>query len=198
MIREHLDRWQSVKNATMTTISKEAGSYPSTHWKKKLLISEHSPIRKILISWRWDSLKSWGSVHIVRHKYGIEHFVSSRRTDRTGIDRNALRQDELVSHEFEANAQAIINISRKRLCLTASPETVDAWKEVLKDVKNREPELFYVSVPECVYRGGCSQSVTPEHACGYWKAIKIAAKANDVDLLDIESRYDFYSEVRDI
>lgn len=151
----------------MTTINKNTGKYPDRDWKIKLLISEHSPIRKLKLSWKWDSIKSWVSVHFVRHKIGIDHWVSTRRTDRTGIDRNALRQDELVSHEFEANAQAIINISRKRLCSSASLETRTAWKEFLVEVKKVEPELFFVSVPECIYRGGCSEF----HNCGLYKSI---------------------------
>lgn len=94
----------------------------------------------------------------------IEHFVSTRRTDRTGIDRNALRQDELVNHECEANAQAIINISRKRLCSCASPETREAWRNFLDEVvAPNEPELRSVCVKECVYRGFCPEMFP----CGY-------------------------------
>ena len=74
-------------------------------------------------------------MHFVRHKHGIEHWISTRRTDRTGIDRNELRQDELVTHEFEANAQAIINISRKRMCFQASKETREDIEKIFKHRK---------------------------------------------------------------
>lgn len=169
VIREYLDRWQSIKNATLNTISLNKGSYPDSEYKRKLLISEHSPIRKLTFGWRWEELKSWVSVHITRHKIGIDHFVSTRRTDRTGIDRNALRQDEHVNHECEANAQAIINISRKRLCHCASLETREAWKMFLDEVvKPNEPELYSVCVKECVYRGFCPEFKT----CNYHKTDK--------------------------
>jgi hypothetical protein len=37
----------------MTTISKEAGDKePSHEWKRKLLLCEHSPIRRGTISWK--------------------------------------------------------------------------------------------------------------------------------------------------
>ena len=165
-LREYYDRWQSIKNATLNTISLNKGAYPDSEYKRRLLMSEHSPIRKLTFGWRWVDIKSWVSVHICRHKFGIDHFVSTRRTDRTGTDRNELRQDELINHECEANAQAIINISRKRLCHCASPETREAWKKFLDEiVKPNEPELHSVCVKECVYRGFCPEFKT----CGYHK-----------------------------
>lgn len=168
-LREYYDRWQYIKNATLNTISLTKGSYPDSEYKRRLLMSEHSPIRKLTFGWRWEGIKSWVSVHLTRHKIGIDHFVSTRRTDRTGVDRNALRQDEKVNHECEANAQAIINISRKRLCHCASPETREAWKLFLDEiVKPNEPELYSVCVKECLYRGFC-----PEFkSCGYHKTKK--------------------------
>lgn len=159
----HEDTWEIVKNATMNTIGKKAGKYPDSQWKQKLLLAEHSPIRLIRFHWRWDNLPSWVSVHFVRHKVGVEHFVKSQRTDRTGIDRNELPQGALVSHECEADAQALINISRKRLCNCASPETRVAWQLVKNEVKKVEPELAKCMVRECIYRGFCPEMF----GCGY-------------------------------
>lgn len=169
VIREYFDRWQSIKNATLNTISLNKGSYPDSEYKRKLLMSEHSPIRKLTFGWRWEGIKSWCSIHITRHRIGIDHFVSTRRSDRIGLDRNALRQDEPVNHECEANAQAIINISRKRLCHCASLETREAWRMFLDEiVKPNEPELYSVCVKECVYRGFCPEFKT----CNYHKTDK--------------------------
>ncbi|MGL6132355.1 MAG: hypothetical protein ACRCZ9_12155 [Fusobacteriaceae bacterium] len=163
-VREYYDRWKHVKNATMNTISLNTGKYPDTTYKRGLLLSEHSPIRKVTIGWRWVNIKSWVSVHFTRHKIGVEHFVSSRRSDRANVDRDALRQDERVNHECEANAQAMITISRKRLCHCASTETREAWLMVKEMIGEIEPELASVMVRECVYRGG----MCPEmKCCGY-------------------------------
>ena len=165
-LRNYKDNWQDVKNATMNTIGKDKGAYPSSDWKRRLLLSEHSPIRKLHIGWKWSDLKYWVSVHLVRHKYGIEHFVSTQRTDRTGISRDEMPQNSLVNHECEANAQALINISRKRLCSCASPETRQAWQQVKNEIALVEPELASVMVKECVYRNGlCPEMFT----CGYNK-----------------------------
>jgi len=161
---EYNDRWAEVKRAARTTINKSGtGSAPTDVWKKTILLAEHSPIRKIRFSWRWENLKSWVSVHFVRHKFGIEHWVSTQRSDRTGIDRDKSPQDTPVSHECEANAQALISISRKRLCNQASPETRKAWIEVKAEVGKVDPVLCSVMVPECIYRGFCPEF----HSCGY-------------------------------
>jgi hypothetical protein len=149
----------------MTTIHKEKGTYPSTEWKKQILLSEHSPIRKLRFSFKWYDLLSWCSVHFCRHKIGIEHFVRTQRTDRTGTDRNELPQGSFVEHECEANAQAIINISRKRLCNCASKETREAWKAFLETIKDIEPELYGACKKECVYRGWCFEF----SSCNYHK-----------------------------
>lgn len=161
---EYSDVWRKVKRAARTTISKDGeGAYPSDSWKKTILLAEHSPIRKIRFEWKWKNLKSWVSVHFVRHWLGIIHWVTTQRTDRTGKNRDEARQDALVSHECEANAQALIFISRRRLCAQAASETRKAWQEVKAEVEKVDPVLASVMVPECIYRGFC-----PEFkSCGY-------------------------------
>ena len=159
--------WRDVADSARTTINKEEGiKEPSSDWKRKILLAEHSPIRKLHISWKWYDLLSWVSVHFVRHKIGIEHFVRTQRTDRTGIDRNDILQGALVEHECEADAQALINISRKRLCFQASKETREAWLSVLESIKDKEPELYRCCVPECVYRGFCPEM----KSCKYYES----------------------------
>lgn len=158
--------WRDVADSANTTINKEAGTKePSSQWKRRMLLCEHSPIRQILIKCKWYELKYWISVHFVRHKFGIEHWVRTQRSDRTNTNRDELEQSNLVEHEFEANAQAMINISRKRLCNQASVETREAWKEVLESIKEDQPELYSVCVPDCIYRGWCYEF----KSCGYHK-----------------------------
>ena len=156
--------WRDVADAARTTIRMGAGTKePTSAWKRRILLAEHSPIRKLLVSWKWGNLPYWVSVHFVRHKYGIEHFVSTQRTDRTGEDRTVKQQDAPVEHECFANAAELMFISRRRLCSQASPETRAAWKMVIDALAEKEPELASCCVPECVYRGFC-----PEFkSCGY-------------------------------
>jgi len=142
--------WRNVVDSARTTLGMDNSiKDPSPLWKKRILLAEHSPIRQLIIKWKWVDLKYWVSVHFIRHKIGIEHFVKTQRADRTGINRDELAQESLVDHECIANAQALINISRKRLCYRASPDTMQAWKALLKEIEKKEPEIVKVCVPEC-------------------------------------------------
>lgn len=150
--------WRDVADAARTTIGMDPGTKePSDTWKKKMLLAQHSPIRLLQFRWRWTDLPYWVSVHLVRHKFGIEHWVRSQRTDRTGISRDELPQNAPVTHECLANAEAIMFISRRRLCSQAAPETRKAWRMFLDELKKVEPVLASCCVPECLYRGFCPE-----------------------------------------
>jgi hypothetical protein len=161
--------WREVADSARTTVGLDVGTKePSSKWKKQILLAEHSPIRQLQFKWKWTNLPYWVSVHIVRHWLGILHFVKTSRSDRTGIQRDKLPQDNPVDHECIANAQALINISRKRLCNKASPETKEAWELVIASLNDKDSILASVCVPECIYRGFC-----PEFkSCGYVNTLK--------------------------
>lgn len=163
---EYEDKWADVKRSARTTISREgSGRYPTNSWKKSILLAEHSPIRKIKFSWKWKDLMYWVSVHFVRHKFGVDWWCTTQRDDRTSDDvgREDKSQGSFVELEGEANAQALINISRKRLCAQASPETRQAWQKVKDEITEKDPVLGSVMVKECIYRGFCPEM----YPCGY-------------------------------
>ena len=159
-ILNYKDNWQAVKDAAMATIGKSGGKYPDSEWKRKILLAEHSPIRLLEFTVRMTDIPYWVSVHLVRHKIGVEHFVSTQRTDRTGVPRDELPQGARVTHTMHINAQALITISRKRLCGQAARETRCAWEAVISEIGIFEPELASVCQPECVYRGFCPEMRT--------------------------------------
>ena len=164
--------WRDVADSARTTIGKEAGTKePSDIWKKRMLLCEHSPIRQLLVKAKWTDLKYWVSVHIVRHWLGIVHWVQSQRPDRlqkNAPNRDKEPQDTPVQHEIEVNAQALINISRKRLCKMAMPETREAWEELISEISKKEPQIAKACVPDCIYRGHCYEYKT----CGFYKTVK--------------------------
>lgn len=155
--------WISVRIGALRTIGLNSKEAPSNLWRRKILLSEHSPIRKLIINWVWKDLPYWVSTHMVRHSIGITHFVRTQRSDRTGIDRNELSQGALVEHECVANVQALINISRKRLCYQASKETREAWEMLVGEIQKIDKDIAWALVPECLYRGGC----TEYKSCGW-------------------------------
>ena len=63
------DSWTRVKNHCRTTVNKSfTDNEPTKEFKKKLLISEHSPIRLLEIDWTWENIKYWVSTEWSRHK----------------------------------------------------------------------------------------------------------------------------------
>lgn len=182
--------WQDILNDCRSTVGKEGLNIePSEKFKKDILISEHSPIRSISIRWMWVSIKSWVATHWSRHKW--ECFIETRRSDRTGIDRDKLTQDELVNFIGEANIQHHIDSWRKRLCRQASEDTRVLAVGHKMELHGREPEISDVLVPNCIYRCGCPEI----NKCPRFETFKKIAYARDIDITNIQARYDLFNEI---
>lgn len=161
--------WTEVVNRARTTVGKEElEKEPSDTFKRKILRAEHSPIRSLIYCFKITNLKSWVATHFVRHHVGVEKWVRTQRSDRTGVNRDELPQGAEVEMEIEANAQALINMSRKRLCSQASAETREVMEAIKKEVEKKDPIMAEVMVKECVYRGYCPEM----WSCGYDKTEK--------------------------
>jgi hypothetical protein len=147
--------WLRVRNDFLTSQRKETDKVPSSNLKLKYLASGHSPIYGLSYTWQWNDLPYFVSVHICRHSIGIHHVVSSQRNDiQKQYDRRKAPQDSPVNHRCVANAATIINISQKRLCLTASTETRTAWGLFLSELEKVSPEIVKLCVRPCVFRCG--------------------------------------------
>ena len=186
--------WVDVKNSCRNTVNKNpTDNVPDGSFKKKLLLAEHSPIRSLRVTWQWNGIKSWVATHYVRHHEGVEKWVSTQRSDRTGVDRNSLPQDTPVNIKMEANAQALINMSKVRLCYQAAPET----RELMEDLKitigkEVDKHIADMMVPQCVYRGGCPEfSMCKEK---FYTNFMMFCKANDIPTGSIQKRYDAYNQ----
>lgn len=169
---DQVTSWKRALNAARRTIGKAPlAKEPSKSWEAKMLLAEHSPIRLVEFDWTWKDIMQWVTTHLVRHHEGCEKFVHSQRGDRRilPVPRNELPQGALNDMDMTANAQAIINISRKRLCSCASKETREAWKQVVEAIREVDPVLADKCVPECLYRGFCPEFMNP---CGYSKTKK--------------------------
>lgn len=164
-----LPNWIRVVNAARRTVGKSPiNKEPSDKFKKKVLLAEHSPIRLLEYDFTWEDIRMWVSTHIVRHHEGCEKFVHTQRTDRNealkALNRDDLLQGLVNDMDMTCNAQAFINISRKRLCKCASKETREAWELVIEYLKTIDPVLASKCVPECLYRGFCPEF---DRCCGY-------------------------------
>ena len=181
--------WIRVVNAARRTWGKQPINHePSTAFKKEILLAEHSPIRLLEYDFTIENLRQWVTVHLVRHHEGCEKFVHTQRQDinkeiektvanmvkvleDAGLTRDGWRERDYMFQgegndmDMTCNAQAFINISRKRLCYgCAAKETREAWELVIEYLKEVDPILAEKCVPECLYRGFCPEK---KRCCGY-------------------------------
>lgn len=184
--------WLRIKSACMTTISKEAKQMPNHEWKRKLLICEHSPIRRSEISWKWNAIPYAISTHFARHHEGCEKFVGTERTDRTGVNREERSQMNPVPMEMDANIQALINISAKRLCNCADPITKKYWESVLEAIREYDEDVYFACVPQCIRCGGC---IEPFSNCKFYE--NFSKNLTLEQQINIMYRYDAYNGYRD-
>lgn len=180
--------WREVVDDCRATVGKaELGHEPSEAFKRGILIAEHSPIRDISIKWRWKDMAHWVTVHWVRHKW--EKFVRTQRSDRTGVPRDELLQDEPQTFTGEANVQHLIDTMRKRLCFQAASETREYAVDLKMAIHRVEPEISDVLVPNCVYHGGCPEMT----GCGLF--IRLLKADPEIGSHDIQKRYDAYNRL---
>ena len=185
--------WKFVKNACRNTVNKSATEVePTNEFKKKMLISEHSPIRSLKVKWIWEGLKSWVSVHFARHWLGWEKYISTQRSDRTNINRDKSPQDTPVNMIVDANVQALINVGRVRLCYQASPETRMQMENLKTTLKISDEEISNVIVPNCIYRNGCPEFEMCKER--FYAKFLMYCKENELPTNTIQQRYDAYNK----
>lgn len=184
--------WKRIKNHCRTTDNKDfSEKEASTTFKKKLLISEHTPIRLIEVDWSWKNIFYWLSTEWSRHKF--EKFISTQRNDRTldEVPRGEKPQNTLVNFDGYANQQNLIDAWRKRLCFKATKEA----RELAEDFKNTYHETAPleadVLVPNCIYRFGCPEFTS----CNFIKNFInwAESKESNIDWTNIQKRYDLYN-----
>jgi hypothetical protein len=152
-----LTDWSVALDAARYTMWKEPiGAEPSDKFKRGICDSEHSPLRAVIFQIEMIGIPTAVSVHLVRHKYGVEHFVSSNRSDRNGGNENIDRMSP-VNHMIIINAQEIMFISRRRLCKQAMKETREVWQAVVDELAKVDPIVARYCVPMCAYRGECHE-----------------------------------------
>lgn len=151
------DDWLRCKLLAISTSGMKHAKTAGSEWRKKILRCEHSPIRTLMFTIRME-IPYYVSVHFCRHKYGVEHYVSSQRNDRQDkYDRLEAPQAALVTHVMDVNAQALMQIARKRLCGKADPATRKVMQEIVEAVVKVAPEFEEFLVPQCKYFHECKE-----------------------------------------
>lgn len=179
--------WQEVVNDCRTTVAKPPlGKEPSREFKRAILISEHEPIRDIVIKFRWRGIKYWIAMHWKTHIWPGR--TNTQRNDRQKCyDRNKAPQDMPVDFVGDPNAQHLIDTMRKRLCKMAAQETREYAEDLKCAIHEVEPEISDVCVPNCVYRCGCPEP----NGCGMFDVL--VTMYPELASSNIYERYDAYN-----
>lgn len=176
-------------NARRTVWKDSLNKNPSDKFMDTIYFKEHSPIRAKTFLLEIKGIKYWIAMHLVRHKIGFEPFVSTQRDDRISSDvpRDERGQGELVDMNIVLDAQAFINVSKKRKCNMAHKETRDVWNAVIKKLKEVDPYLARCCVRECVYRNGICPEC--EGTCGFNKTKEFESELSEY----LEGRHEYCS-----
>ena len=155
--------WAFCKQCALVTVGLSPKQAPDEQWKKAILQAKHSPIRVLNFAFLLENIPSWVSVHLCRHVHA-QPFVRSQRNDRqTEYDRNKAPQDAPVNMIWYMNAEELMTIAAKRLCMKASPETRAVIKEICNLVIEKCPEFEGLLKPACEWQGGRCYEIQP---CG--------------------------------
>lgn len=166
VVIEKLTDWDLVKRAALQTRNLKMKTFPTDEWKMKMLRAEHSPLRCLHFYITFYDVPYYVHVHLVRHFMGLTYFVSTSRSDLTDVkDRSQRKQTDLVNFSVDINAQAILNISYKRLCHKASEETQQLVNMLKWEMEKVDPCLAKMMVPACIHQGQCPEM----ESCGYYK-----------------------------
>lgn len=182
--------WDRAYAAALRTQGKDSkGKTPTDKWVVRSIMAEHSQIKLVEYRISFKDLRQWVGVHLLRHPFVLP-FIHSQRSDRDAERMNeavdkvmSIIEDDVKNdpdfnmrdyrfqgegndQDFYVNAQTLVNISRKRLCTTASRETRYAWAIVKNAIKEFDPMMAHCMVRQCVYRGFCPEM---HPACQYWR-----------------------------
>lgn len=163
---ERITSWLNVVNAArFTQYMPPIDHEPSDKFKNNIIRAEHSPLRELVFRVYLYDIPKYVCMHLVRHHEGVEKYVTSSRPDRNGFKttRHEQRDDDLVDMMMTINAQALINISKVRLCHMAERTTREVWKSVIAELAVVDKVLADYCVPSCITKGFCPE-IKP---CGF-------------------------------
>jgi len=158
-----------LKEACEFTMLKEIKSRQTF---SNMLNIQHSPIRTQIYIVKMYNIPAFVAHHFRTHTVGIMgHWITSRRDDRGG--EAAETRSEPVNHMFIANAEALINMARQRLCIIdVHPKTREVMVEIVHQISLKEQFLANHMISECDYAKKCismkpcGKYPTPTHKRG--------------------------------
>ena len=112
---------------------------PPLEWKQRLLLSNHSPIRQVMLLF-WVEIPNKTQNHIVRHKTA-DFYVSTLRSDLTGAKDTDITRLTTRQVAISCNLESFISMCKKRLCRKSELETQKLFEKMVDAFIDAEPDL---------------------------------------------------------
>lgn len=169
--RPTAEDWMEVKRRALVTVGKRPTTAPEAGWRHRILEARHSPIRYLVYSFLIEGIPSNTATHLVRHHVGVQPYVSSLRNDRQDrMDGDLAPRNTPVDMILDVNAEALMVLANKRLCMQTAPKTRQVVQMMCRKVQDFEPLIWDgLLVPMCEYHGGTCHEMNP---CGRYKEDK--------------------------
>lgn len=163
--------WLLCKNCALVTVGKETDKEPGEVWKKAILLARHSPIRVLQFAFYLEGVPYYVSTHLARHVHA-QPFIRSQRNDRQDqYDRCGARQDAPVDMIWWMNAEELMTIAEKRLCMLADANTRAVVRMMCAMAVDKCPELDGLLGAPCGLTGQCREM----HPCERGKRLQTGA-----------------------
>lgn len=148
------DGWDKALHAARVTQNPNTewtGEFPSEQWKKRLLYSEHSPLREPRV-YLTVEMYNKSQNHLVRHSTGMMWYISTLRTDlKNSNDVEVHRLTERTA-VLSINLAGLLQMARTRLCFKTEEATRKVMKSIVDTVVDADPTLFMegnMFYPDC-------------------------------------------------
>lgn len=149
--------WIAVKQRALVTVGKTSDTEPSSEWKDKIITARHSPIRRLRFSFFIENIPSCNATHLARHIHAQPYIMSQRNDRQNKYDRRKAPQDAPVNMIWDMNAEELMIICNKRLCMKADEVTRQIVAAIRDEVIKLCPEFKPHLIRMCDYMGRCPE-----------------------------------------
>lgn len=156
-VEEKSDRRYFIKACEATTGRRILNEVRQNVLLREMYLAEHSPIREREFWIQIENCPTFVANHFARHHEGVNQYHLSHRSDRCGVKDEESNRMTPTTFCMSANAQALINIAKVRLCSQASKETRKVMEMIVEAMRDVDSALAGCLVPKCYYSGICRE-----------------------------------------
>lgn len=149
--------WAEAYRRALLTVGLKPIKPPDAEWRRSILRARHSPIRRLRFSFLLENIPSYVATHLARHVHA-QPYIKSQRNDRQAeYDRNKAPQDAPVNMIWDLNAEELMTVFNKRLCMQADETTRKVVQGMKKETIEYDEMWEEFAVPMCEYLHTCNE-----------------------------------------